>query len=937
MSPSQRLFIAIGLFLSVSLAVARAQEMKPPELTPEEKKLAEKAARLRREAIQLYRQGQTARAIVKATESLQIRQSIYPAKTYTNGHPDIAASLNLLGVFTESVGSFGLAQEYFEQALAMRSKLYPKSKFPNGHSDLADAFNNIGYLFDSMGSFQKALPYYEHALEMRRKLYPESKYPDGHTDLSNSLNNMGAFLYALGSYKRALEYYEQALAMDRKLHPATRFPNGHIKVAVCLNNLGHLFIALKDHQNALVHFQESLEIRQKLYPESSFPDGHPDLAGALNSLANALHAIGKYENALTNYELALAMYRRFYPASHYPDGHPDLAMILDNLGALLWMMGTTEKALHYSKQAVTMDCKLNKHVLATASESEALAFANAHPLRRDFLLSLATHMPDSESVAYAAAWESKGIITRVLEQRHAAARVVGTQNGAKLDLLKGLRRRIDQLLQDRRLPSAERDELLVKTMEERDKIERDLAANLPMLRRAKEVDAIGPVGLANVLPIGAVFIDIVRYRHIAYDRKEPGKAGETRSLSYDAFVIATTPANHSGGTPFRVQRIQLGPAKAIEQSIAAWRKSIETLPPQDDRPAAQRVRELVWDKLAPHIPAGTLTIYLAPDGDLGRVPFGALPGSKPGTVLLEEYAIATVPHGQYLLEQLKYPPKQAATGNLLALGGVEYGKSGFMPLYGATEEVKALATLAPVTHETLTKSDATSKRLIEHLPKARYAHLATHGFFDETGLVAEKKRGEDALKNWQFISAGSERRVAAKNPLGFVGLVLANGEVITGLSIVDLPLEKLHLVTLSACETGLKDRTAADGVASLTQAFHVAGCPNVVASLWHVPDVPTLVLMEAFYQRLWHKEKPLPPIEALRRAQLLVLKNPDVVEKRRAQLIAELQKQGLTDAEIASRGVKRDLDPLPEDGKIVRPTRSPTISWAAFVLSGVGR
>jgi hypothetical protein len=83
---------------------------------------------------------------------------------------------------------------------------------------------------------------------------------------------------------------------------------------------------------------------------------------------------------------------------------------------------------------------------------------------------------------------------------------------------------------------------------------------------------------------------------------------------------------------------------------------------------------LVWEPLAQHLPVGTHTVYVAPDGPLTGLPWAALPGPKPGKVLLEAYALAVVPHGRFLGEQLQSsrarPP--AAQGMLLAVGDVSY-------------------------------------------------------------------------------------------------------------------------------------------------------------------------------------------------------------------------------------------------------------------------
>src|SRR5262249_34548055 len=148
---------------------------------------------------------------------------------------------------------------------------------------------------------------------------------------------------------------------------------------------------------------------------------------------------------------------------------------------------------------------------------------------------------------------------------------------------------------------------------------------------------------------------------------------------------------------------------------------------------------------------------------------------------------------------------------------------------------------------------ATPDRLTADLPRARYAHLATHGFFATEELAAEKARERELVRDWHEGGV-TERRTAPQNPLGFVGLALAganaptaqNTGIVTGLTVADLPLEGLDLCVLSACETGLGDFTSGEGVQGLQRAFHLAGCPNVVASLWRVDDTATTALMAQF-------------------------------------------------------------------------------------------
>jgi CHAT domain-containing protein len=246
------------------------------------------------------------------------------------------------------------------------------------------------------------------------------------------------------------------------------------------------------------------------------------------------------------------------------------------------------------------------------------------------------------------------------------------------------------------------------------------------------------------------------------------------------------------------------------------------------------------------------------------------------------------------------------------------------------EELRAIAVTAgskPIV--TLTTSSAKASTLEQELPKAAFAHFATHGFFAAKELQAERQRERRRLRDWQTGSLSADARLTAgRSPLGFTGLVLSRGEVMTGLSLINLPLENLKLVTLSACETGLGELTAGEGVQGLQRAFHLAGCPNVVASLWNVNDSATAALMAKFYHELWVNKRP--PIEALREAQLLIYRRPELIAdlagERGAPKLKEAVKTGEPGASLTGG-----------NAAIEKRKHADTKLWAAFVLSGVGR
>jgi CHAT domain-containing protein len=175
------------------------------------------------------------------------------------------------------------------------------------------------------------------------------------------------------------------------------------------------------------------------------------------------------------------------------------------------------------------------------------------------------------------------------------------------------------------------------------------------------------------------------------------------------------------------------------------------------------------------------------------------------------------------------------------------------------------------------------------------------------------------------------------DPLLGCGLVLSGANqdsgrgTLTALEAADLDLRGTEVLVLSACETGLGKQEAGEGVLGLQSAFHLAGARTVVASLWSVSDPATSVLMEQFYRNLW-ADKPLSRLEALRQAQLFVLKHPEVVRQRARELRAEVVKAGRGSVEEL-RGKGKEVELTAEKEK-EGTARSHPAWWAAFVLSG---
>src|SRR5260221_6746622 len=95
------------------------------------------------------------------------------------------------------------------------STLFPFTtlfRSPNGHPDLALSLNNVGLALRDLGRAEPALEHSQQALAMCRKLYPEKRFPDGHPYLALRLDNTRDAQRELVRADASLEHSQHALA-----------------------------------------------------------------------------------------------------------------------------------------------------------------------------------------------------------------------------------------------------------------------------------------------------------------------------------------------------------------------------------------------------------------------------------------------------------------------------------------------------------------------------------------------------------------------------------------------------------------------------------------------------------------------------------------------------------------------------------------------------
>jgi CHAT domain-containing protein len=77
--------------------------------------------------------------------------------------------------------------------------------------------------------------------------------------------------------------------------------------------------------------------------------------------------------------------------------------------------------------------------------------------------------------------------------------------------------------------------------------------------------------------------------------------------------------------------------------------------------------------------------------------------------------------------------------------------------------------------------------------------------------------------------------------------------ILTAEEIASLNLDGVHWAVLSACETGLGEYRANEGMMGFRRAFLIAGARTTIMSLWRVDDRTTARWMRTLYENRWQR------------------------------------------------------------------------------------
>ncbi|QMW01508.1 CHAT domain-containing protein [Spirosoma foliorum] len=240
-------------------------------------------------------------------------------------------------------------------------------------------------------------------------------------------------------------------------------------------------------------------------------------------------------------------------------------------------------------------------------------------------------------------------------------------------------------------------------------------------------------------------------------------------------------------------------------------------------------------------------LFIAPEGILYQVPFGALWKKNITHRLMDQFLLSLVPSLSFLFNL--FQQRKSISIDPLA------------------RQDRLLSVVYP-------GNDPSDRNYLTHAYKEAI-EVAKH-FMHTEQLDNEQAQPDQLIKLCQqkafsVIHFGCHGRFEKEAP-EYSCLILHRSLTVQQI-VNELRLQQSPLATLGACQTGLSRTFKGGDQTGLSQALFMAGAKTVLASLWSVNDESTRVLFEHFYRK--RAEFGVSEAEALQYAQQQVRQYPE--------------------------------------------------------------
>ncbi len=754
-----------------------------------------------------------------SSEALSIRE-----QTLGKESKAYAASLNNLGVLYQETARFNESESFFNEGLKTVEK-----QFGHESQEYAIVLNNQAILFAEIGRIEQAVQKLSQAISIVEKL-------------NLSINNEVGFQSNLALLYQQTGKYPEAESVYLKLEKRLKVIADNPYYGGVLNYLGLLYIQM----NQVDKVEEYLKRAADFYLKK-FKDQNPNYAKVLNDLGNFYRTQSRFDEAEKNLTQALSI-----RSIALDSNHPDYVESQEDLGILYWKKGDLTKATSSYQIAMDKSIDFINRYFPPMSEAEKTKYWDVLQPRFQRFYNFCLEASASNSmliqVMYDYQMATKGLLLNSTNKIKKTIFASGNN-----ELIKDYVAWLDKKETLARYYSLSKEDLTnqkidLPTLEkEANDMERSLSQRSGDFSQGYSADKISYKQVSTLLGDTEALVEFIRIRY--YDKDF------TADSKYAALVLT------KGSDP---KLIILDNGNQLETRYAKfYRNAVQ------QKVADQYSYDQFWARIEPAL-VGKKVVYISPDGVYNQINLNTLKKTD-GDYILNRYDLAIIGNSKDLIA-LKNPKSGPAKKSAFLLGFPDYGGDAVAALPGTKIEIESVGKILKAGGYQVTPytQKAATEAILKTIKGPAIVHIATHGYFQQDVDASSVGVTEDNAKNNPLLRSGILLAGASQVIKGEVMPNLESNDngVLTAYEAMNLNLEGTDLIILSACETGLGDVRAGEGVYGLQRSFLVAGAKALVMSLWKVDDAATQALMTNFYTNL---AKGVSKAKAFKQAQVQLM------------------------------------------------------------------
>lgn len=723
-------------------------------------------------------------------------------------------------------GKILLAKGEYTEAEKVATRAYQIAISIYGDNSTKTALTHklLGDIYYTLGDYDKAETSVTKAMVSQEKQFTRN-----HVEVAKSMAQLALIKFYNGDNRIQVE----KLMIEARNIIGEKLGKDNPQYAEILKNVAVLYISQRKFDIAF----NSLTVAENIWKAKAGRKNNINTASIYTLTGDVYYQQQNYKKAEEFYLKAKSLYEQFFSSSH-----PEYVKVLSKLSKVYYMQKDFKRAKKNVEDALGNYEGFIKQYFPALSEREKAKYWNTIKGDFEFYNTLAfSNLDDFKDLArkvYDYQLLTKALLLsssikireRIMNSTDEELKAQYNTWIQKKELLTlALSMSPAQLTQNEIDPAALHQDV--------ERLEKELSQKSEIFGESFENKRISFEDVKKSLKPNEVAIEMVRYRHFDHSF--------TDSVIYAALYVKpefTKP-----------KAILFKDGKRMETRFFKFYRNAITGKIEDNISYG-----IFWQPIVEEI-GQVSTVYLSADGIYNQINMEAI-HTPDGRYVIDNSNIVLVSNTKDIFMR-KVKARASSKDNTAMMFGnpafyaiASSDNKAISALPGTEKEINQLQFMLKEkgwsTSEYLEKLAAEEK--VKELNSPKIFHIATHGLYRPSAEVTLEKEME-----------GNEA-VMAQNPLMRTGLLLRgagdlldktdynynmeNG-ILTAYEAMSLNLDKTDLVVLSACETGLGDLEAGEGVYGLQRAFLVAGAKVLIMSMFKVDDDATQKLMLKFYQK----------------------------------------------------------------------------------------